>query len=47
MDPLVRELINDPDAFEAWRFYGTARDFKSWCAWIVLEYRKRRVDIYV
>ena len=46
MDPLVRELINDPDAFETWRFYGTARDFKSWCAYIVLEYRKRRIDVY-
>ena len=47
MDPQVKELINDPDVFKAWKKYGTARDFKSWVAYIVLEYKKRKVDIYV
>ncbi len=43
---LVKNLIGDPDCFEAWRFYGTARSFESWCAFIVLEYNKRKVDMY-
>ncbi len=46
MDRQVKDLIYDPEVFKAWKKYGTARDFKSWCAYIVLEYRKRRVNIY-
>jgi hypothetical protein len=46
MNRTVEELLNDPKVFEAWRFYGTHMRFEHWVARMVLEYGKRKVDVY-
>jgi hypothetical protein len=54
MQELVQKLVQDPDVFKAWKKYGAAggmgygcsKSFHSWVAYIVLEYNKRKVDIY-